>query len=183
MKKLLYFLLVPLVIACQPMEQESSEGEGEAEAEASERSIGFATALPETKWHLGKDDAIDLVKDLDKVWADRDYERLKTFFADTASFNFADGRRASSPQEFVDILIADDGDSPGTWTFDYAFSVDLAPETGGEHVQAGFTGTSTEDGVETQTRYHESYYIIDGKVVWWNQYTQKVPAEEDEAEE
>jgi hypothetical protein len=56
-------------------------------------------------------------------------------------------------------------------TFDYACSVDPDPTRGGEHVQAGFTGTAVKDGVETKKYYHESYYIIEGKIVMWRQYT------------
>jgi hypothetical protein len=161
MKNLIFILCIAMLASCQPQEQAAPE----------ERSIGFATALPDLKWHIGTEDAIQIVKDLDKEWSARNYEALATFFADTAKFNFADGRTADSPAGFIAILKADDEGTEDTWTFDYAYSVDLNPEIGGEHVQAGFEGTSVKDSVETKTYYHESYYIIDGKVVTWNQFT------------
>ena len=139
--------------------------------EPEERSIGFFNAIPDTKWHLGTEEAIQIVKNLDKEWAAKNYGALENYFVDTARFYFADGREASSPEEFIELLKADDEGSENTWTFDYAFSVDLDPSKGGEHVQAGFEGTSVKDSVEAKTYYHESYYIIEGKVVTWNQFT------------
>ena len=61
--------------------------------------------------------------------------------------------------------------SETSWTFDYVYSVDLDPTRGGEHVQAGFTVTSVEDGVTEKKSYHEWYYIIEGKIVMWRQYS------------
>jgi hypothetical protein len=99
---------------------------------------------------------------------------MKSFFADTAMVYFPDGRIAKSPDEFVDFLKADDEGSEDTWTFDYAFSVDLDPATGGEHVQAGFTGTSVKDGVTEMNRYHEWYYVVEGKIVTFRQFKQDI---------
>ena len=60
-----------------------------------------------------------------------------------------------------------------SWSYDYAFSVDLNPETGGEHVQAGFSITypATEDSEERVDYQHESYYVVDGKIITLNQYS------------
>lgn len=145
-----------------------------------DRAIGFNTFLPEKQWHLGTEDAIQVVKDLDKVWAAHDYEAMRGFFADTCRFFLPDGKAFNSPDEFLENMKAENEGSESAWTFDYAYSVDLDPTMGGEHVQAGFTGTEVKDGVETKKRYHESYYIIQGKIVMWNQYTQIVNDEEEE---
>jgi hypothetical protein len=169
MKNLVYLLVMALMVSCNTQT-------AEAEA-AEERSIGFNTFLPEYKWHLGTEQAIDVVKKIDVAWAKKEYDAMRPFLSDTAKFYFADGRFADSPDGFIEILSEDDDDSESTWTFDYAFSVDLNPETGGEHVQAGFTGTEVKDSVEVHTRYHESYYIIEGKVVTWNQYDMDVKKE------
>ena len=75
------------------------------------------------------------------------------------------------------ITWGEDMDSDGSWTFDYAYSVDLDPSRGGEHVQAGFTGTIVKDGVESKKSYHESYYIIEGKIVFWTQRSMAVNEE------
>ena len=64
-----------------------------------------------------------------------------------------------------------------SWTFDYVFSVDIDPTRGGEHVEAGFTGTAVKDGLTTRKSHHESYYVVEGKIVMWNQYTQDLKEE------
>ena len=163
MKNLLFIVSVILFVSCNSNKAE--------EAPAEERAIGFNSFLPELKWHLGTEDPIQMVKDLDKVWAERDYEAMRPFFADTAKFYFDDGKFANSPDDFLNILKEGNADTETTWTFDYAFSVDLDASTGGEHVQAGFSGTSVKDSITTKKKYHESYYIIQGKIVTWNQYT------------
>lgn len=163
MKNVLMFAAIALLVSCNSPETEST---------VEDRSIGFNTELPELKWHLGTEDAVQIVKDLDKIWAASNYEAMKPFFSDTAVCYFEDGRIAKSGDEFVEILTADEDDS--SWTFDYAFSVDLDPTRGGEHVQAGFTGTEIKEGVTTKKRYHESYYIVDGKIVMWSQYSMAI---------
>ena len=60
-----------------------------------------------------------------------------------------------------------------SWSYNYAYSVDLDPEIGGEHVQAGFSITypATEDSEERVDYQHESYYVVDGKIITLNQYS------------
>jgi hypothetical protein len=59
-----------------------------------------------------------------------------------------------------------------TWSYNYAFSVDLDPSIGGEHVQAGFSVDypATDDREEYTTLHHESYYVVDGKIINLRQY-------------
>lgn len=169
MKKLLMIGAVALLASCAaPQEKEAPP------PPPVERAIGFNTFLADKQWHLGTEEAIQLVKDLDKVWAEQDYDAMKTFFADTCKFYSPDGNVFNSPDEFIENMKAENEGAEFSWTFDYAYSVDLDPTMGGEHVQAGFTGTSMKDGVETKKRYHESYYIVQGKIVMWNQYAQEV---------
>jgi hypothetical protein len=167
MKNLLFIAALVLIVSCNSNSADSSE----TEATPVERAIGFNTQLPDLKWHLGTEEAISIVKKLDEKWAVEDYEGVKGFFADTAVCYFPDGIVAKSSDEFIAKIKSEDDGSEVSWTFDYAFSVDLDPSLGGEHVQAGFTGTSTKDGVEEKKSYHESYYIIMGKIVMWRQYT------------
>ena len=169
MKNLIYVAAILLFISCA--NDEAKEAVAEAEPPAKERSIGFNKNLPDLKWHLGTDEAIQVVKDIDALWSEKNYEGMRPMLADTATFNFADGRSASSPDGFIKILSEDE--SNDTWTFDAAYSVDLDPEVGGEQVMAGFTGISVKDGDTTKTYYSERYYIIQGKIINWNQYTQK----------
>ncbi len=170
MKNLLFFTAIVMLASCNTPAPEATQ------TESVERSIGFNTMLPELKFHLGTEDAVKLVKDLDKVWVASDFEAMRTYFADTAKFFFPDGMVLNSADEFVKLVSEDWEDH--TWTFDYAYSVDLDPSIGGEHVQAGFTGTSVEDGVETTDKVHESYYIVEGKIVMWTQYKMKVKDKE-----
>ena len=161
--KNLMSIVVILLIACLNLNATNPPGK--------DRSIGFSTALPDHKFHLGTEAAIQVVKDLDKAWAKRDYKAMKRLFADTAKCFFSDGRVAKSSDEFVKIVEENFEGSEDNWTFDYVYSVDLDPSQGGEHVQAGFTGTSVKDGVTEKKSYHESYYVIEGKIVMWTQYT------------
>jgi hypothetical protein len=90
---------------------------------------------------------------------------------------FEDGRVAKSGQEFVELLKAESEGSIDTRTFNHAYSVDLDPTQGGEHVQAGFTGTSEKDGLTEKKQIHGSYYIVDGKIVMWTQYSTAILGE------
>ena len=135
-----------------------------------ERAIGFLTSEPDFKWHIGTEAAIQVVKDLDKLWSVDDYEAMKPFFVDTARFYFPDGTVAKSPEEFIEIVKKQSEGVDQSWTFDSVFSVDLNPAEGGEHVHASFTGTTIRDGVTSKRYLHEHYYIIQGKIVYWVQY-------------
>lgn len=171
MRKLFVLAVIAAMVSCNTAEPETKTVEVD-------RAIGFNTMLPDLQWHLGTEDAITLVKELDKVWAAQNYDEMGKFFADTAEFYFEDGRRASSPAEFVAILKKESEGADISWTFDYAFSVDLDPTRGGEHVQAGFTGTGSSEEGESKKHYHESYYVVDGKIVMWRQYSMDIADEE-----
>lgn len=163
MKKLIFIGVIVLLF---------SLNSSASDAPGNERSIGFAAGMPDAKFHLGTEAAIQVVKDLDKAWAKKDFKAMKKFFVDTAKCYFADGRLAKSSTEFIEIERASMEGYEVSWTFDYAVSVDLDPTRGGEHVQAGFTVTAVKNGVTTKKHYHESYFIVDGKIAIWNQYAQ-----------
>ena len=173
MKNVLFLAAIVLLASCNSGETETNKTDTTHE----DRSIGFNTMLPELKFHLGTDAAVKVVRDLDKVWAEENYEAMRGFFVDTAKFYFNDGNVATSADEFIGMMKEDNGEEH-TWTFDFAYSVDLDPTMGGEHVQAGFTGTMVKDGVETKNKGLESYYIIDGKIAMWTQYKLVVKSEE-----
>ena len=135
-----------------------------------ERNIGFVTGdNSELQWHLGTQEAIDVVTTVDSLWKNQDYEGMREFFADTVKVLRPNGTYTNSFDSFIESLT--DG-SNVTWSYDYAFSVDLDPEVGGEHVQAGFSVTypGTNDSDERIDYQHESYYIVDGKIITLNQY-------------
>ena len=136
-----------------------------------ERAIGFVTGEnSELQWHLGTQEAIDVVTTVDELWNNQDYEGMRPYFADSVEVWRPNGFYTNTFDSFVESL---GGGSNVTWSYDYAFSVDLNPEVGGEHVQAGFTITypATEDSEERVNYQHESYYIVDGKIITLRQHS------------
>ena len=136
-----------------------------------ERAIGFVTGEnSELQWHLGTQDAIDVVTTVDELWNNQDYEAMRPYFADSVKVWRPNGVYTNTFDSFIESL---GGGSNVTWSYDYAFSVDLNPEVGGEHVQAGFTITypATEDSEERVDYQHESYYIVEGKNITLNQHS------------
>ena len=140
------------------------------ESNTTERSIGFVTGEnSDTNWHLGTQGAIDIVSTVDKLWASQDYEGMRPYFADSVEVITPNGSYTNTFDSFIESIST--GDSV-TWSYNYAFSVDLDPSIGGEHVQAGFSVDypATEDREEYTTLHHESYYVVDGKIITLRQY-------------
>ena len=135
-----------------------------------ERTIGFVTGdNAKLQWHLGTQEAIDVVTSVDALWKNQDYEGMRPYFADSVKVLRPNGTYTNSFDSFIESL--SDG-SNVSWSYNYAFSVDLDPEVGGEHVQAGFSVTypGTDDSDERIDYQHESYYVVDGKIITLNQY-------------
>ena len=136
-----------------------------------ERTIGFVTGEnAELQWQLGTQEAIDVVTTVDELWTNQDYEAMRPFFADTVKVWRPNGVFTNTFDSFVESL---NNGSNVTWSLNYAFSVDLDPLLGGEHVQAGFTITypATDESDERVDYQHESYYVVDGKIITLNQYS------------
>ena len=143
-----------------------------------ERTIGFVTGdNAEMQWHLGTQDAIDIVSTVDGLWATQDYEAMRPYFADSLVFTSYEGKTSNTFDDFVEAMTSGTSVS---WTYDYSFSVDLDPSIGGEHVQAGFTVTypPTDDSEGYVNQNHESYYIVDGKIISLIQYVAKNVSQE-----
>ena len=148
------------------------------ESNMTERSIGFVTGdNSDTKWHLGTQDAIDIVSTVDELWANEDYEGMRPYFADSVEVIRPNGSYTNTFDSFIESIST--GDSV-TWSYNYAFSVDLDPSIGGEHVQAGFSVDypATEDREEYTTLHHESYYVVDGKIITLRQYAIRAGSDE-----
>ena len=140
------------------------------ESNTTERSIGFVTGEnSDTNWHLGTQDAIDIVSTVDKLWTNQDYEGMRPYFADSVEVIQPDGTYTNTFDSFIESLNSQDFPS---WSYNYAFSVDLDPAVGGEHVQAGFSVnySATENSEEYTDLHHESYYVVDGKIITLNQF-------------
>ena len=59
-----------------------------------ERSVGFTNWSDdgaEYKFHLGTDAAVQVVRDLDEVWTNQDWEGVRAMLSDTAKFYWRNG--------------------------------------------------------------------------------------------
>ena len=139
-----------------------------------ERSIGFVDGEnSDTKWHLGTQQAIDVVNIVDELWANQNYDSMRQYFADSVEVWTPKGEYTNTFDSFIESLTTGENVS---WSYNYAFSVDLDPSIGGEHVQAGFSVDypETEDSEAYTNLHHESYYVVDGKIITLRQYAIRV---------
>ena len=135
----------------------------------SQKSNGFARSY-DGSWKIGTQAGVDLVTDLDKAWSNKDFEKMKMFFDDSATFLFAEGDRFNSVDGFIDHVKNQMGDDDANWTYDWAVAVDQSPGEGGEWVNAGFTSDISKTNKDTiKIHYSEWYYIEDRKIKLWNQ--------------
>lgn len=164
-KQTIYILLISVFIAS---------------CNSPERSMGYTNWSDdgeEYNFFLGTDQAVQVVKDLDKAWADRDYEKMREYLSDTATFYWPNGVIHKGPDEFISAISSNETPD-NSWTLNGAFSIDLDPSRGGEHVHAAISG-NIPDSLGVKKDYHEKYYVVDGKVVWWHQWTMDVLPTED----
>ena len=140
--------------------------------ESPQKSNGFARGS-EDSWKIGSQAGVDLVTDLDNAWSSNDYEKMKMFFDDSATFMFAEGAKFNSVDDFIGHVKKQLGDQEANWTYDWAVAVDLSPDKGGEWVNVAFT-TDVSDTKEDTSKihYNEWYYISDGKIRFWRQSRQ-----------
>ena len=104
------------------------------------------------------------------MWTNQDYEAMRPYFADSVKVWRPNGVYTDTFDSFIESL---NNGSNVSWSYNYAYSIDLDPEIGGEHVQAGFSITypATEDSEGRVDYQHESYYVVDGKIITLNQYS------------
>jgi len=142
-------------------------------------SNGFINGV-EAQVMMGTESAVEVFKEMDKAWATRDYDLLKTFVADDAIMKFADGEVATGPDQFIDqiknevIEIEEEKGNEFKWTTDYAFALAVT-EGEGDWVNAQFTSSHTNPDSELSAEvFYEFYHIINGKVHEWNQFKREV---------
>ena len=134
-----------------------------------QKSNGFARGSKDS-WKIGSRAGVNLVTELDKAWSSRDFEKMKIFFDDSATFMFAEGDKFNSVDGFIGHVKKQFGDQEANWTYDWAVAVDLLPGEGGEWVNAGFTSDVSKTKEDTsKIHYNEWYYVEDGKIKIWNQ--------------
>ena len=142
-------------------------------------SNGFIDGM-DVEVKIGSASALDVFNEMDNAWAELDYDKIKTFVAEDAVMNFADGGKVTGPDEFVEYIknwvvqVEEEDGNEYSWNTDYAFS--LAVTTGeGDYVNAQFTSTHTNPDSELEAEvYYEYYHIVDGKVQGWNQFKRDV---------
>ena len=145
------------------------------------RSIGMTTWSDdgkEYKFHLGTEDAVDVVRKYDELFNNKDWEAAKEIFADTASITYFNGQKVT-PAEMIEMSRKRDSSYVANnidykWNLQGAFSVDLDPTRGGEHVNANYYVTY-DDG-ENKSSFNSilRFYIIGDKIVWVNQFNQAI---------
>ena len=124
-------------------------------------------------WHMGNQSAVDVVTELDKAWSSRDFNKMRIFFEDTATFEFAEGHKFKSVDGFIEHVKKQFGDQEANWTYDYAVAIDLKPGEGGEWVNAGFTADHSDTKKDTSKIYYNEWnFIVDGKIRYWSQSRQ-----------
>jgi len=140
--------------------------------ESPQKSNGFARGS-DNSWTIGSQAGVDLVTELDKAWSNKDFEKMKMFFDDSATFMFAEGDKFNSFDDFIGHVKKQLGDQEANWTYDWAVAVDLSPDKSGEWVNAAFTSDVSETKEDTsKILYNEWYYIEDGKISFWRQSRQ-----------
>ena len=83
------------------------------------------------------------------------------------------GKRVFSATEFMNGFKENENSKRITWDLASISSIDLSPNEGGEHVGAWFNMKYTDSlGEVTEWKGYESYYVVEGKVVWLDQFRQ-----------
>ena len=142
--------------------------------ETAQKSNGFVRTMEGYSYHISGQSSVDLVMELDKAWATQDYDKMRTFFADTASFSFAEGEKFNSLDGFIGH-VKKQMEAGNTWTAEYAFAVDVAPGEGGDWVNAAFRVELPEsDPKKKEEVFYEWYYVKNGKIHTWSQSKQVV---------
>ena len=161
MKKLLLLSLITLFISCADQDKECETP-----------SNGFIEGTGQSVT-LGSEATVDVFKAIDKAWAERNYESLKTLISDEGIYTHDDNSVSTNAEEFIAHIEAGyqdslEKDEEWGWVTNFAFSVkptksedgDYANENG-EWVCARFTGANGDV-------YEEWYQIVDGKLAMWS---------------
>lgn len=153
---------------------------------APERSVGFTDWSDDGtsyKFHLGTEAYVDVIKTFDKAVQKRNYPAIREIFNDTARITYQNGITASL-DEFIamnlrrDSILANNN-ATLKWDLMRAFSVDLDPTTGGEHVNAMYKGMY-KDSTETVQYYANLwFYVRDNKIITVNQFNQSIPNDQE----
>ena len=174
MKQQIVFIIIALfLMSCDPVQ----------------RSVGFTTWSDdgsEYKFYLGTEASIDVVKAFDAAAQAKTYDDFHEIFADSATLTYQNGQK-DTVEDFIELnlvrdSILDANNATLTWEPQYAFSVDIDPTRGGEHVNMMYLGTYTEGEEESQFNANLWFFVEDGKIITVNQYNQAIVNEDENAE-
>ena len=126
---------------------------------------------------LASNNAVELFKEIDKAWFERDYEKIKNLVSENATLRFASGEKGKGPDDLISLIEKEYQDNlekgiEWGWSTDYAFSVKNTPTDNprpgdiGEWVLAEFT-SETFNTIEW-------YQFNDGKLINWYQFNSPV---------
>ena len=92
MKNIIYILSILFITSCTSSPQDCET-----------KANGFIDGV-EGQVTMGEQSSVEVFNQIDKAWAELDYETLKTFVAEGAEMRFYDGRVAVGPEEFVEMI-------------------------------------------------------------------------------
>ncbi len=149
-----------------------------------ERSIGMTTWSDndtEFKFHLGTENAVNVVKKYDEYFNNSDWDKAIEIFADTAKITYFNGQKVS-PQELIEMSRLRDSSFKANnvdykWNLQNLYSVDIDPTRGGEHVTADYNVTYDDGKEKMQFNSILRFYVIEDKIIWVNQFNQSVVQE------
>ena len=108
----------------------------------------------------------------------KDYQELYRYFADTAVLTYQNGAQ-NNLKQFIDLNLERDSILSANgetlkWEPQNAFSVDLNPEIGGEHVNMLYL--ATYETAESKSQFYADlwFYVVDGKIVTIRQFNQSI---------
>ena len=121
---------------------------------------------------IGSDETVEIFKQIDKAWLERDYNTIRELVAEDARLVFANGDIGQGPEDLIQVIdkvSSNPIENDESWGWDsYAFSVKVTPteanrgnETG-EWVLAEFW--------TDESNIIEWYQISEGKLISWNQF-------------
>ena len=155
MKKLLIIIFSALLLSC---------------TDTVEKSSGYIA--DDQKVMIGSDETVEIFKQIDNAWFERDYDAIRELVAEDARLVFANGDIGQGPDDLVEVIESEyqqSTENDESWGWDsYAFSVKVTPTEAnrgnekGEWVLAEFW---TEE-----SNIIEWYQISEGKLISWNQF-------------
>lgn len=158
MKKLLIVIFSTLLLSCSDT------------VEKSQKSSGYI--FDDQKVMIGSDETVEIFKQIDKAWLERDYNAIRELVAEDARLVFANGDIGQGPEDLIQVIDEEYQQSienDESWGWDsYAFSVKVTPTEANRRNETG-EWVLAEFWTE-EFNIIEWYQISEGKLISWNQF-------------